>query len=65
MTHKIKIVAKQHIFRGDGAVGFQLEHPMTVRLAIAQQALRRRIDARLERATSLGSNCAISGMHLP
>jgi hypothetical protein len=31
-----KIVAEQHIFRGDGAIGFQFEHPMSVRLPIIQ-----------------------------
>ena len=32
-----EIVAKQHIFRRDGAIGFQFEHPVSVRLPEAEQ----------------------------
>ncbi len=59
-----QIVAKQHILRRNGAVGFQLEHPMSVRLPVTQQRARRRFDARLQGATGLDPHCAISGMHL-
>ncbi len=32
-----EIMAKQHIFRRDGAIGFQFEHPVSVRLPEAEQ----------------------------
>ena len=51
-----EVVAKQHIFRGDGAIGFQFEHQMSVRLPVAEQPLRRRRDARLQGATAFISN---------
>ena len=31
-----EVVAKQHIFRRDGAVGFQFEHPVSVRLPVSR-----------------------------
>jgi hypothetical protein len=51
-----EIVAKQHILRRDGAIGFQLEHPMSVRLPVAKQTASRRSDARLQGGIVLESN---------
>ena len=51
-----EIVAKQHIFGGNGGIGFQLEHPVSIRLPVAEQPLRRRRDARLQGGTGLNSN---------
>ena len=44
-----EIVAQQHIFRRDRAVGFQFEYPVPVGLPIAEQRLRRRGDRFLQR----------------
>ena len=44
-----EIMAQQDIFRRDGAVGFQLEHPMSVGLPITEQRFGRRRDALLQR----------------
>jgi hypothetical protein len=51
-----EVMAKQHILRGDGAIGLQFEHQMSVRLPVAEQTLRRRGDARLQGATAFISN---------
>jgi hypothetical protein len=44
-----EIVPQQHIFRRDGRIRLQFEHPMSVSLTIAEQRPRRRRDARVER----------------
>ena len=44
-----EIMAQQHIFRRDGAIGFKLEHKVSVRLGVAKQRPGRRGDARLQR----------------
>ena len=61
-----EVVAKQHIFRRDGAVGFQFEHPMSVRLPEAEKCARRCGDAGLQGAgfNGLNANGVRAGMHL-
>ena len=59
-----EIVAQQHILGGDGAIGFQFEHPVAVGLPIAQQPARRRRDTRLQSVTGPGASWFIAGMHL-
>ncbi len=59
-----QIVAQQHVFRRDGAVGFELEHPMSVGLPQIQQRTRGSADARLQRGVGLHINCSIVGTHL-
>ena len=44
-----EIVAQQHIFRRNRAVGFEFEHKVPVGLPIAEQPLRRREDRFLQR----------------
>ena len=44
-----EIVAQQDIFRRNGAVGFQLEHKVSIGLPIAEQRFGRRGDALLQR----------------
>ncbi len=48
-----EIVAKQHIFRRNGAIGLQFEHPMSVRLPVAEQSAGGRRDARLQGAAGI------------
>src|SRR5581483_4047037 len=55
-----EIVPEQHIFGRNRAVGLELEHPVSVRLAVAEERLRRRIDARLKGVSSLKlSRCCL------
>ncbi len=58
-----EVMAKQHIFCRDGAIGFQLEHPVSVRLPVIKQRVRRRCDGRLQGATGLNPNGFIAGVH--
>ena len=69
-----EIVPKQHIFRRDGAVGFQFEHPVPVRLPEAKQCARRRGDAGLQGAgftppvstpTVFVTECILRSLYLP
>jgi len=43
-----KIMAQQHVFGRNGAVGFQLEHPVPVGLPEVEQGSRRGVNAPLE-----------------
>ena len=43
-----QIVAKQHIFGRDGAIGLEFKHPVSIGLPAVEQRLRRRSDARLQ-----------------
>ncbi len=52
-----EVVPQQNIFRRNGRIGFQLEYPMTVALAIAQQRVASRGNAGFQRgfrSVSLG-----------
>ena len=46
-----EIMAKQNVFGWNRAIGFQLEHPVSVRLPVVEQRARRRRDARLQNLT--------------
>ena len=54
-----EVVAQQHIFRRDGAIGFQFEHQMSVGLHVAEQPLRRRRDARLQGRGQRALHCQL------
>ncbi len=45
-----EVVTKQHILGGNGGIGLQLEHPMSIRLSATKQGARGRRDARLQGA---------------
>ena len=58
-----EIMAQQHVFGRDRRVRFQLEHPMAVGLAIAEQRLGGRGDALVQRGGIVG-NGGVYGMHI-
>ena len=69
-----EIVAQQDIFRRYRAVGFQLEHPVSVRLPIAEQRFGRGRDALLQRdgvdcrdgvdwRDEIDCSCVVDGKH--
>ena len=45
-----EIMPQQHVFGGNGGVGFEFEHPMAVRALLREQRLRRFLNVLLERA---------------
>ncbi len=45
-----EMMAQQHIFGGDGVVGFELEYPMAIRLLQSEQRIGCRGNALVERA---------------
>ena len=51
-----EIVGQQYIFGRNRGIGFQFEHPVSVRLTGAEQRTGRRGDARLEGFTGSGPN---------
>jgi len=64
-----EIVAQQDIFRRYRAVGFQLEHPVSVGLPVTKQRFGRRRDALLERygidrRDGFACNCFVDGQHI-
>jgi len=59
-----QMMTKQHIFGRDRAIGFELEHPVAIRLLATQQSARRLVDARIEGAARFKSDLADCGMHV-
>ena len=44
-----EIVAQQHVFGGDGAVGLKLEHPVSIGTLALQQRVGRGLDGAVDR----------------
>ena len=58
-----QIMAQQDVFGRDGGIRFQLEHPVAVGLAIAEQRLGGRGNALLQRG-GIDGRGGVCGMHI-